>query len=56
LVLGVPEPEIFLQAYAHMLQPARTQLDEASQARLWAEGAALSIDQAVALALKVLSN
>jgi tetratricopeptide (TPR) repeat protein len=54
LVLSVPEPEIFMQAYARMLEPARTQLDAVSQARLWAEGSALTIDQAVALALKVL--
>jgi tetratricopeptide (TPR) repeat protein len=54
--LGVPEPDVFLRVYARMLEPARTQLDEASQSRLWAEGSALTLDQAVDLALKVLSN
>ncbi|HET8670161.1 MAG TPA: hypothetical protein VFM05_05885 [Candidatus Saccharimonadales bacterium] len=55
-LLGVPEPEVFLQAYARMLEPARRQLDEESQVRLWAEGSALSIDQAVGVALQVLSG
>ena len=54
--LGVPEPEIFSQAYARMLEPARRQLDEASQARLWAEGTELSLDEAVEVALQVLSQ
>lgn len=53
--LGVPEPEVFLQAYARMLEPARSQLDEASQTKLWAEGAALSLEQAVEVALQMLS-
>lgn len=39
-----------------MLEPARNQQDETSQARLWAEGTALSLDQAVAVALQVLSQ
>ena len=56
LALGVPEPEVFLQAYARMLEPARDQLDEASQARLRAEGTALSLDQAVTVALDTLSQ
>ena len=56
LALGVPEPHVFLQAYARMLEPARKQLGEASQARLWAEGSVLSIDQAVVVALQVLAN
>lgn len=55
LTLGVPEPEVFLQAYAQMLEPARNQLDEASQSRLWAERTALSLNQAVAVALQMLS-
>lgn len=56
LALGVSEPEVFLQAYARMLEPTISRLDEASQARLRAEGAALSLDDAVAIALKVLSE
>jgi tetratricopeptide (TPR) repeat protein len=56
LLLGVPEPEVFVQAYARMLEPARNQLDEASQARLWAEGEALSLDVAVEIALQALSH
>lgn len=54
--LGVSEPEVFLQAYARMLEPARSQLDEASQTALWAEGTGLSLNQAVDLALKLLSQ
>lgn len=53
-MLGVAEPEAFLQAYARMLEPACSQLDQASQARLRAEGAALSLDQAVEAALQML--
>ena len=56
LALGVSEPEVFLQAYARMLEPARNQLDEASQVRLWEEGAALSLEEAVAIALQALSH
>ena len=56
LALGVSEPEVFLQAYARMLEPARRRLDEASQARLQAEGAAWSWDEAVMVALKMLSE
>lgn len=55
-ILDVAEPEAFLQAYARMLEPACSKLDEASQARLRAEGAALSLDQAVALALQMLDD
>ncbi|HLO31377.1 MAG TPA: tetratricopeptide repeat protein [Anaerolineales bacterium] len=53
--LGVSEPEVFSQAYACLLEPARRQLDEQSQSRLWAEGTMLSLDQAVDVALQVLS-
>lgn len=56
LALGVSEPEVFLQAYARMLEPARNQLDEASLVRLWEEGAALSLEEAVAIALQALSH
>ncbi len=56
LALSVSEPEAFLQAYARMLEPARKQLDEASQARLRREGAALSLDKATMVALKMLSE
>jgi tetratricopeptide (TPR) repeat protein len=54
LALGVSEPNVFLQAYARMLAPARRRLDETSQARLQAEGATWSFDEAVAVALKML--
>lgn len=54
LALGVSEPDVFLRAYARMLAPARRRLAEASQARLQAEGAAWSLDEAVAVALKML--
>lgn len=56
LILGVSEPEVFLQAYTQLLQPARNQLDKASQARLWEEGAVLSLDEGVTMARQVLSN
>jgi len=55
LALDVSEPEVFSQAYVRMLEPVRKRLDEAGQARLRAEGAALSMDQAVAVALKMLT-
>lgn len=53
--LGVSEPEVFLQAYARMLEPARNQFDKASQARLWAEGTVMSLDQGLEIALQMLS-
>src|SRR5512141_2447231 len=56
LALGVSEPEVFSQAYARMLEVARGQLDEARQTALWAEGVALSLDQAVVVALQALSH
>jgi tetratricopeptide (TPR) repeat protein len=56
LALGVSEPDVFLQAYAQMLEPARSRLDEASQARLQAEGAAWSLDEAALVALKMLAE
>jgi tetratricopeptide (TPR) repeat protein len=56
MALGVPEPKAFSQAYERMLEPARNQLDEASQTKLLAEGSALSVNEAVAIALQVLSN
>lgn len=55
-IVGVSEPDVFLQAYARLLEPARHQLDEASQARLWEEGAALSLDEAVTIARQLLST
>jgi hypothetical protein len=55
-VLGVSEPEVFLQAYARMLEPARSRLDEVSQARLRAEGAGMSLEEAAAFALKMLAD
>jgi tetratricopeptide (TPR) repeat protein len=55
-LLNVSEPEVFLQAYARMLEPARNKLDEASQAGLWSEGSAWSLDQAVTVALQMLSQ
>ena len=45
-----------MQAYARMLEPAGSRLDVASQVRLRMEGAALSFDQAVALALQMLDE
>jgi hypothetical protein len=54
LALGVSEPDVFLHAYTRMLAPARRLLDEASQARLRAEGGTWSLDEAVAVALKML--
>jgi tetratricopeptide (TPR) repeat protein len=55
LALDVSEPEVFLQAYARMLEPV-SRLDEANQARLQAEGAAWSLDEAARVALKMLSE
>lgn len=54
--LGVSEPEVFSQAYARMLESAHVQLDKERQAALWAEGVALSLDEAVMIALQALSH
>jgi hypothetical protein len=51
---GVSESDVFLRAYARMLAPARRRLEEASQARLQAEGATWSLSDADTVALKML--
>ena len=56
LALGVSEPQVFLQAYARMLEPTLSRLDEASQARLRAEGASWSLDHAASIALEMLTD
>jgi predicted ATPase/class 3 adenylate cyclase len=48
---GVPLPPVHRTAYERDLAAARTQLDEATFAVVWAEGRAMTLEQAIAYAL-----
>ena len=51
-VIGWPRPPVDRSYYESLLAAARTQLDEATFATAWAEGRAMTLEQAIADALE----
>jgi tetratricopeptide (TPR) repeat protein len=54
--IGVSQPAVFEQRFEEMLDPARNILDSATEITVWEEGRALTLKEAVAYALEVLSS